>query len=84
MDFMFDPAFRATGIPLWDRRIEVELPSRQRLIALRSEYAAQQRLTAASRVPWPRRAMLRVGDVLVATGERLREGHGPHPRPLSQ
>ncbi len=84
MDFIYDPVYRATGDPFWDRRTEAGLPSRQRLIALRSDLAARRRLAAGSRVSWSRRLVLRLGDGMVAAGERLRAGDRPHARPLSR
>ena len=77
MDFIYDPVFRATGDPVWDRRTEADLPSRRRLTALRCELAARQRLAAASRGSWPRRLICRLGDGMVSAGERLRAGAGP-------
>ena len=77
---LFDPVFRATGDPRWYEHMMTELPSRRRLVRLQREHAAQQQVRTAARTPWPRRLTLRVGDGLVALGERLRTGHPSRPR----
>lgn len=81
MDIIHDSVFRDAGNPFWDRQVQAELPSRRRLLILRSELAAQRRLAAAARPPWPRRALLLMGDRLVAAGERLRAGRAGDASP---
>jgi hypothetical protein len=62
------------GKALWERRTLLERPSVQRQIRLRREYELQRRLAARSRPAVWRTTLHRVGDGLIALGERLRAG----------
>jgi hypothetical protein len=68
---IYDPVARMMGDPMWERHLLADLPS-QKLIVLRREYEVQRQASAALRMSWPRRLAVRLGDGLVALGERVR------------
>ena len=61
------------GYP-WERGLLLERPSVQRRIRLLRELELQDRLGATPRSPAWRAAAHRLGDALIALGERLRAG----------